>query len=229
MPLTTSAAAEEFADPVNAPVIQRRWVTAATGGHVGGVLWHTHKPTLVLLHDAGSSARAWDEVLLALDRPTVALDLPGHGRSSRRSRGDYRPRRLAADLEQTVRSFAPGGVPVVGLGFGALVAIALKAKFPHSAGRLRRRGRGSWSLPGARHPLRTRQRVAAAGAPPPRRDTPLPRRVRGRRATRPRPVRARARRTSAHVPARCRRLHNTGRQRLPQVAPRRRHFRRGEG
>ncbi|GAA5702584.1 hypothetical protein SM007_36550 [Streptomyces avermitilis] len=68
--------------------------------------------------------------------PPVALDLPGHGRSSRRGRGDYRPRRLAAALEETVRSFAPGGVPVVGLGFGALAAIALKAKFPHSAGRL---------------------------------------------------------------------------------------------
>ncbi|WP_369264808.1 alpha/beta fold hydrolase [Streptomyces sp. R35] len=136
MPLTTSATAEEFADLVNAPVIQRRWVTVATGGHVGGVFWHTRKPALVLLHDAGSSARAWDEVLLALDRPAVALDLPGHGRSSRRGRGDYRPRRLAAALEETVRSFAPGGVPVVGLGYGALAAIALKAKFPHSAGRL---------------------------------------------------------------------------------------------
>ncbi|MFE1446237.1 hypothetical protein [Streptomyces olivaceoviridis] len=39
-------------------------------------------------------------------------------------------------MEETFRSFAPGGVPVVGSGFGALTAIALKAKFPHSAGRL---------------------------------------------------------------------------------------------
>ncbi|MFE4993463.1 alpha/beta fold hydrolase [Streptomyces mirabilis] len=133
---TTSTAAEEFAGLRNAPVIQRRWVTVATGGHVGGVFWHTQKPTVVLLHDAGSNARAWDDVLLALDRPAVALDLPGHGRSSRRGRGDYRPRRLAATLEETVRSFAPGGVPVIGTGFGALAAIALKAKFPRSAGRL---------------------------------------------------------------------------------------------
>lgn len=133
---TTSTAAEEFADLPNAPVIQRRWVTVATGGHVGGVFWHTHKPTVVLLHDAGSSARAWDDVLLALDRSAVALDLPGHGHSSWRGRGDYRPRRLAGTLDETVRSFAPGGVPVVGLGFGALAAIALKAKFPHSTGRI---------------------------------------------------------------------------------------------
>ncbi|MFF0000097.1 alpha/beta fold hydrolase [Streptomyces avermitilis] len=53
--------------------------------------------TVVLLHDAGSSARAWDDVLLALDRPAVALDLPGHGRSSRRGRAttareDWPPR-----------------------------------------------------------------------------------------------------------------------------------------
>lgn len=39
-------------------------------------------------------------------------------------------------MEETFRSFAPGGVPVVGSGFGALTAITLKAKFPHSAGRL---------------------------------------------------------------------------------------------
>ncbi|MFE4965852.1 alpha/beta fold hydrolase [Streptomyces sp. NPDC056660] len=133
---STGTAAEEFADLPNAPLIQRRWMTVVTGGHVGGVFWHPQKPTVVLLHDAGASARAWDDVLLALDRPAVALDLPGHGRSSRRGRGDYRPRRLAATLEEATRSFAPGGVPVVGAGFGALAAIALKAKFPHSAGRL---------------------------------------------------------------------------------------------
>ncbi|QKZ17162.1 alpha/beta fold hydrolase [Streptomyces chartreusis] len=136
MNTTTSTAAEEFADLPNAPVTQRRWVTVATGDHVSGVFWHTQKPTVVLLHDVGSSARAWDEVLLALDRPAVALDLPGHGRSSQRERGDYRPRRLAATLEETARSFTPGGVPVVGFGFGALAAVALKARFPHSVGRL---------------------------------------------------------------------------------------------
>ncbi|MFE5033764.1 alpha/beta fold hydrolase [Streptomyces sp. NPDC056683] len=133
---STTTAAEEFAGLPNAPVIQRRWVTVATGGHIGGVFWHPQKPTVALLHDAGASARAWDDVLLALDRPAVALDLPGHGRSSRRGRGDYRPRRLAGTLEEAARSFAPGGVPLVGAGFGALAAIALKAKFPHSVGRL---------------------------------------------------------------------------------------------
>ncbi|MFJ3762132.1 alpha/beta fold hydrolase [Streptomyces sp. NPDC090080] len=132
----TGTAADEFADLPNAPVIQRRWMTVVTGGHVGGVFWHPHKPALVLLHDAGASARAWDDVLLALDRPAVALDLPGHGRSSRRVRGDYRPRRLAATLEEAARSFAPTDAPLVGWGFGGLAAIALKAKFPHSAGRL---------------------------------------------------------------------------------------------
>ena len=144
MPRTvTGTAAEEFADlarrhPTGGPVpaVHRRWVTVATGGHIGGVFWDTRPPALVLLHDAGAGARAWDDVLLALGRPAVALDLPGHGRSSRRSRGDYRPRRSAAALEEAIRSFAPGAVPVVGFGLGALAAIALKAKFPRSAGRL---------------------------------------------------------------------------------------------
>ncbi|MFD4530269.1 alpha/beta fold hydrolase [Streptomyces sp. NPDC058470] len=140
---TTGAAAEEFGEltarvPAGqpAPVVQRRWVTIATGDHVGGVFWHTKPAALVLLHDAGASARAWDDVLLALDRPAVALDLPGHGRSSRRGRGDYRPRRQAAALAEAIRSFAPGQPPVVGVGLGALAAIALTARFPESAGRL---------------------------------------------------------------------------------------------
>ncbi|MGW1024260.1 alpha/beta fold hydrolase [Streptomyces sp. NPDC002577] len=79
---TTSTAVEEFADLSNAPVIQRRWATVATGGRIGGVFRHTQRPTIVLLNDAGSSARAWNDVLLGLDRPAIALDLPGHGRSS---------------------------------------------------------------------------------------------------------------------------------------------------
>ena len=78
---TTSTAAEEFADLPNAPVIQRRWVTVATGGHVGGVFWHTHKPTVVLLHDAGSSARAWDDVLLMKYAFPATAD-PGASRSA---------------------------------------------------------------------------------------------------------------------------------------------------
>ncbi len=142
-PQTDLAAAEfaelraELADGVELPPIQRRWLSTPTGGgHVSGVFWHEGLPRVLLLHDAGFSARDWDGVLLALGRPAVAVDLPGHGRSNRRGRGDYRPRRLAGTLVETAHSFAPAGVLVVGHGLGALVAIAANAKKPGQLGRL---------------------------------------------------------------------------------------------
>ncbi|MFD7003548.1 alpha/beta fold hydrolase [Streptomyces mirabilis] len=137
MPQTTAIGTDgEFAQLPSAPVVQRRWVTVATGGHISGVFWGTAAPSIVLLHEAGGSARSWDDLLLVLDRPAIAVDLPGHGRSSWRDRGDYRPRRSAAPLEEAVRSFAPGRVPVVGRGLGALAAIAVAARFPEATGRL---------------------------------------------------------------------------------------------
>lgn len=133
----------EFADlrsdvpeGVTPPTVQRRWVSTPAGGHVSGVFWHTETPAVLFLHEAGSSARAWDGVLSALGRPAVAVDLPGHGRSNWRGRGDYRPRRLAGSVVEAAHSFAPAGVPVVGRGLGALVAVAAAAKKPGQLGRL---------------------------------------------------------------------------------------------
>ncbi|WP_328916900.1 MULTISPECIES: alpha/beta fold hydrolase [unclassified Streptomyces] len=135
--------AQEFADLLDGrpadftpPVIQRRWLNVTAGGHVSGVFWHADTPGVLLLHDAGSSARAWDAVLLELGRPAVAVDLPGHGRSSARQRGDYRPRRLAGSFVEAAHSFAPAGTPVVGTGLGALTAVAASAKAPGRLGRV---------------------------------------------------------------------------------------------
>ena len=119
MSVTSDASANEFADLAaesrDVPLlVQRRWVTAPNGGHVSAVIWHSAPPEVVALHDAGSSARGWDDVLLALGRPAVALDLPGDGRSSWRDRADYRPKRNAASVIEAVRSFKGSGALVVG-------------------------------------------------------------------------------------------------------------------
>ncbi len=39
------------------------------------------RPSSVLLHGGGQNAHTWDTVALALGRPLVAIDLPGHGHS----------------------------------------------------------------------------------------------------------------------------------------------------
>lgn len=110
--------------------VQRRWVTVVSGGHVSGVTWDTGPAEIVLLHEARRSARSWDRVLLALGRPALALDLPGHGRSGWRGNGVYSPRRLAPAVSEAIRSFAPTSKVVAGAGLGALTAIALTARSP---------------------------------------------------------------------------------------------------
>ena len=50
---------------------------------VGSVHWCgvRRRPNSVLLHGGGQNAHTWDTVALALDRPLLAVDLPGHGHS----------------------------------------------------------------------------------------------------------------------------------------------------
>ena len=107
------------------PGVHRRWVTAPGDEHIGAVVWGSGPPEVVFVHDAGRSARAWDEVALRLGRPSVAIDLPGHGRSDWRPDGRYEPRRLAGTLAEAIRSLAPRISLVVGGGLGGRTSLAL--------------------------------------------------------------------------------------------------------
>jgi pimeloyl-ACP methyl ester carboxylesterase len=110
-------------DPV--PRVHRSWVNVPADGHVSAVVWGTGRPEVVFLHEAGRSARAWDEVALALDRPSVAIDLPGHGRSGWRRSGRYEPRVIADAVAEAIRSLAPRASLVTGSGLGGRTALAL--------------------------------------------------------------------------------------------------------
>jgi pimeloyl-ACP methyl ester carboxylesterase len=110
------------------PRVRRNWVNVPAGGHVSGVFWGDGPPELVFLHDVGESARTWDAVALTLGRPSVAIDLPGHGRSDWRRDGRYQPAVLASAVAEAVRSFAPRARLVAGTGLGGLTAIALRRR-----------------------------------------------------------------------------------------------------
>ena len=62
----------------------------------------TGEPELVLLHGGAQNAHTWDTVALALGRPLVAIDLPGHGHSDG-------PRRPADSLARASRRRRGGG------------------------------------------------------------------------------------------------------------------------
>ena len=116
------------------PCVRRSWADVPGGGQVSGVIWGTGTPELVLLHDHGESARAWDAVALALTldrgRPVVAIDLPGYGQSSGRRDGRYEPARITPAVAEAIRWFAPHARLVAGTGLGGLTALALRRRHP---------------------------------------------------------------------------------------------------
>lgn len=87
-------------------------------------------PQLVALHGAGLNAHSFDPMLLALGRPALALDLPGHGRSDWRSDADYRPSALAADVAAVLDARVTDPVALVGHSLGGLTAALVAAARP---------------------------------------------------------------------------------------------------
>jgi pimeloyl-ACP methyl ester carboxylesterase len=118
------------------PRVRRGWVNVPAGGHVSGVFWGDRHPEVVFLHDVGESARTWDAVALAIGRPSVAIDLPGHGRSDWRRDGRYEPGKLASAVAEAIRAFAPRVGLVVGSGLGGRTALVLRQRQPRLVPRL---------------------------------------------------------------------------------------------
>ena len=154
--LVHQTAAEAGLTGITLPRARRGWVNVPTGGHVSGVFWGAGSPEIVFLHDRGESARAWDAAALAAGRASVAIDLPGHGRSDWRRDGRYEPGKIAPAVAEAIRSFAPRAGLVVGSGLGGLTAIALHRRHPQLLRRLALIN----TLPGS-VPARTRTRSEA--------------------------------------------------------------------
>src|SRR5882757_556734 len=118
--------AAEFGLPYDGPpVVRRESVEVRPGCRLSALVWGSGPPEIVLLHGGGQNAHTWDTVALALDRPLVAVDLPGHGHSDWRADHDYRPAALAADLALALAVVAPTATLVAGMSLGGLAALAL--------------------------------------------------------------------------------------------------------
>jgi pimeloyl-ACP methyl ester carboxylesterase len=94
---------------------------------VSALQWGVGEPEVVFLHGGAQNAHTWDTVILALGRPALAIDLPGHGRSEWRHDHDYSPAQLAAAVAPFIRSTAPNARLVAGMSLGGLAAISLAA------------------------------------------------------------------------------------------------------
>ena len=107
------------------PAVTRRNVTTDDGRKISALVWGNAKPEFVFLHGGAQNAHTWDTVLLALDRPALAIDLPGHGHSDGPRNGQLNPRDNASDVAAATRQLAPEAKVVVGMSMGGLTAIAL--------------------------------------------------------------------------------------------------------
>jgi pimeloyl-ACP methyl ester carboxylesterase len=115
------------------PAVRRVFAEVAPGRRLSALVWQDSAPELVLLHGGSQNAHTWDTVALALGRPLVAIDLPGHGHSDgpgERPAGQLDPEGNAADVAAAVRQLAPAARAVVGMSLGGLTAIALAGQAP---------------------------------------------------------------------------------------------------
>lgn len=122
--------ADEFGIPFVAPVVSRRSVELGDGRQLSALMWGTGEPELVFLHGGAQNAHTWDTVLLALARPAVAIDLPGHGHSDGGRSGYLNPDDNADDVALAIRALAPNARAVVGMSLGGITTIALADRHP---------------------------------------------------------------------------------------------------
>jgi pimeloyl-ACP methyl ester carboxylesterase len=132
--------AEEFGLPYDGPPTVRRTAVEVEAGEPGrslsALVWGDAPPEIVLLHGGAQNAHTWDTVAMALGRPLVALDLPGHGHSDGGHGGALDPAGNAVDVATAIRALAPDAGVVVGMSLGGATSLALAAHAPDLVRRL---------------------------------------------------------------------------------------------
>ncbi|MBA3653790.1 MAG: alpha/beta hydrolase, partial [Actinobacteria bacterium] len=123
--------AEEYGLPYDGPpVVARRSVDLGDGRALSVLAWGEASPELVFLHGGAQNAHTWDTVALALRRPIVCLDLPGHGHSDGGRQGALGLAANAEDVAVAVRALAPNAAAVIGMSLGGVTTLALSRVAP---------------------------------------------------------------------------------------------------
>ena len=123
--------AEEYGIPwAGPPAVRRADTEVAPGRSVSALVWGVTSPEIVFVHGGAQNAHTWDTVALALGRPALAVDLPGHGHSGWRDDMAYSPVTNAEDVAVAIARLAPDAAVVVGMSLGGLTSIALGARDP---------------------------------------------------------------------------------------------------
>jgi len=123
--------AEEFGIPYDGPpTVRRESYPLGDGRQLSSLVWGTAPPELVFLHGGAQNAHTWDTVALALGRPLIAIDLPGHGHSDGARLNSINVRGNAEDVATVIRTAAPSARGVIGMSLGGMTTIALAGIAP---------------------------------------------------------------------------------------------------
>lgn len=112
------------------PTVRREAVVMDDGRAISSLVWGEAAPELVLIHGGAQNAHTWDTVCLALGRPLIAIDMPGHGHSDGPADAPANVQRNAQDIAAVMRALAPDARTVVGMSLGGLTTMALSAQEP---------------------------------------------------------------------------------------------------
>jgi pimeloyl-ACP methyl ester carboxylesterase len=113
-----------------APKVRRLSLRDGSGRLISALKWGEDDPEYVFFHGRGQNAHTWDGVVLSLDRPSLTVDLPGHGRSDWRDGSDYRAEHIAPDLITALESLIAAPITLVGMSLGGLAAIRFTTERP---------------------------------------------------------------------------------------------------
>ena len=128
--LLAENAAEAGLDLPGPVAVRRDSAQVAPDRRISALVWGSAPADVVLLHGGGQNAHTWDTVALALGRPLLAVDLPGHGHSARRPDRDYGPWRNAEAVASVIEQAAPAARGIVGMSLGGATVIRLAATRP---------------------------------------------------------------------------------------------------
>ena len=122
---------EEWGLRERSPHVERYFVAVDGLRQLSGLRWGEGPPALVLVHGGAQNAHTFDTVALALERPLLALDLPGHGHSDASPYPHSAIVSHARDLAHALEQLVSEPLPLVGMSLGGLCAILVAAEWPH--------------------------------------------------------------------------------------------------
>lgn len=120
----------EWGLEVPIPTVRRFFVAVDGLRQLSGLAWGESDPEIVLVHGGAQNAHTYDTVALALQRPLLALDLPGHGHSDPSPYPSSAIASHARDIECALEQLSNFAIPLVGMSLGGLCSILVASERP---------------------------------------------------------------------------------------------------